>query len=233
MHTALEEPTAQGSVTPEEIAQMKAHPTLWSSFYTAHSKQPKILRLFLRPDLGHDELTKSDPPARGCFVVMRPFWSLPSFWRHGIRWRFGQDCFKGADFGTEFLHRSLIRLVLTAGGIVTRTLVEQAQKADGIDRAKVIGQDSYPLAVEVDGIGVIRYGAHKISNDGELDWIDHGDGQVVGVTDCEAEEFVVSGENSSRLQTFGDCKVERIKAFETKAVQMDAPLLDGGREGLE
>ena len=101
---------------------------------------------------------------------------------HSIRSRFGLGCFKGADLGAEFLHRSFIRLVLTGGGIVTGTLVEQAQKADGIHRAEVISKDCDSLAVEVDGIGVIRGGAHKISGG--------GDGiQTAGIEVNEHERF--------------------------------------------
>lgn len=67
------------------------------------------------------------------------------------------------DFGTEFLHGSEVRLALTGSGIVARALVEQTQEPDGIDRAKVIGKDGDSVAVEVNGIDVIRGGAHGIS----------------------------------------------------------------------
>jgi len=152
---------------------------------------------------------------------------------HGIRSRFGLGCFKVTDLGAEFLHRSFIRLALAGGGKVTGTLVEQAQKANGIHRAEVIGKDGDSLAIEVDGIGVIRDGAHKISGGGEVDGIDDGDGQVVGVTGCQAEELVVCGEHDIGFLAFGGGEVKRIKAFETETVQMDAPLLDGGRKRLE
>jgi len=95
---------------------------------------------------------------------------------HRIRSRFGLGCFKGADLGANFLDCSLIRVALTGGGVVTGTLIEQAQEADGIHRAEVIGKDSDSLAIEIDGIGVICGGTHKISDGSELDEIDDGEG---------------------------------------------------------
>jgi len=72
-----------------------------------------------------------------------------------------------------------------------------------------------------------------ISGGGELEGIDYRDGQVVGMTDCETEELIVCGEQGIRFQAFGYGEVKRIKALETEAVQKDAPLLNGLRQGLE
>ena len=82
---------------------------------------------------------------------------------------------KGADFGAKVLDRSFIWLVLAGGGVVAGALVEQAEKADGVHRTKLVSEDGDPLAVEVDGAGVSR-GAHEISGGGELDRIENGDG---------------------------------------------------------
>ena len=148
------------------------------------------------------------------------------------RSRLGPGCFKSTDFGAEFLHRSLIRLALARGGVVTGTLVKQSQEADGIHRAEVISKNGDTLPVEVDGIGVIRGSAHGVSGGAELDGIHYGDGQVVGMPGCEAEKLVVCGENCIRFQAFGGGEVKRIEAFETESVQIDAPLLDCLRKGL-
>ena len=75
--------------------------------------------------------------------------------------------FKVVDIGAEFLHRSLIWLVLAGGGVVAGVFVEHAQKSDGIYGAEVIGQDGDTLTVEVDGIGVICGSAHGISDGGK------------------------------------------------------------------
>lgn len=60
----------------------------------------------------------------------------------------------------------------------------------------------------------------------ELDGIDHGDGQVIGIADCESEELVVRREHGVRVHAFGCGEVERIEAFETEAVKLYAPLLN-------
>ena len=152
---------------------------------------------------------------------------------HRIRSRFGLSCFESPDLGAKILDRSFVRLALTGGGVVTGTLVEQAEEADGIHGTEVIGEDGDTLAVEVDGIGVIRGGAHGISDGGELDGIDDADGQVVGMSGREAEELLVRGEQGIRFQTLGGGEVECVEALETETVQMDAPLFDVMREELE
>ncbi len=48
-----------------------------------------------------------------------------------------------------------------------------------------------------------------------------------------AEERVIDGEQEFRLQGFGGGEMECVKVLETEVVQLDAALLDGGREGLE
>ena len=89
--------------------------------------------------------------------------------------RGGRIGLKGADFGAQVFHRSLIGLVLAGGGVVARALIEQAEKADGIDRTELIREDGDSLAVEVDGAGV-GCGVHEISGCGKLDRIKNGDG---------------------------------------------------------
>ena len=110
-------------------------------------------------------------------------------WREsstGIYSRFATRCLTSTDFATEFLHVSLVRLALTGGGIVARALVKETQESDGIHRAEVICKNGDSLAVEVDGVGVIRGGAHRISGGGEMDGIHDGDGQLIEMTGCDA-----------------------------------------------
>ena len=73
------------------------------------------------------------------------------------------------------------------------------------------------MAVEVDGAGVSR-GIHEISDGGELDWIENGDGQVSGMLGGAAQELIVGGEQDIRLHGFGRGEMQRVEAFEAEWV---------------
>lgn len=111
----------------------------------------------------------------------------------GARSRFRWIDLECVDFGTKVFHRPFIQLVLAGGGVVAGALVEQTEKADGVHRPEFVGEYCDSLAVEVNGAGVSRGGAHEISGGGELDGIENRDGQVCGMLDCTAEELVIGG----------------------------------------
>ena len=150
----------------------------------------------------------------------------------GIRSRLGRVGLEGADFGTLFFHGSFIQLVLAGGGVVAGTWVGQAEEANGVHWAEVVGQDGDTMAVEVDGAGVCGGSAHKESGGGELNGIENGDGQNGGMLVGAAEKLVVSGKHDIRLHRFRSSEMERVEAFEPKLVQFDAAFLNGRRKGL-
>ena len=74
---------------------------------------------------------------------------------------------KGADLGAKLLHRSFVWLALAGGCAVAGSWVEQTEKADGIHRPELVGQDGDALAIKLNGGGVSGGSAHEISGSGK------------------------------------------------------------------